>query len=156
MAIDDVKRYLARWGRDGDVLELPQSTATVAEAAAALGTEGARIAKSVALRHGDGAVVVVVAGDMKIDNRKFKERFGVKASMLRAEDALRLTGHAAGGVCPFALPDGTEAYLDESLRRFETVFPAAGSGNSAIELRPDELAEYSRSAGWVDVSSPIQ
>jgi prolyl-tRNA editing enzyme YbaK/EbsC (Cys-tRNA(Pro) deacylase) len=151
MSVEKVKAYLARWGRDNDVVVSPLSTATVAEAAAALGVEEARIAKSISLR-GKGAVFVVVcAGDAKIDNRKYKDAFGVKAKMLSHAEALEETGHAVGGVCPFALPLGVEVYLDESLKRFAAVFPACGSSNSAIELTCDELAEYSACKGWVDV-----
>jgi prolyl-tRNA editing enzyme YbaK/EbsC (Cys-tRNA(Pro) deacylase) len=156
MSIESVKKYLARWKRDVDIIELPESTATVAEAARSLGVEGARIAKSISLKKGDCAVIVVTAGDTKIDNRKFKDKFGVKAAMLTPEDALRITGHAVGGVCPFALPDGVEVYLDESLKRFASVFPACGNGNSAIELNMDELNEYSNNCGWVDVCKEIQ
>jgi prolyl-tRNA editing enzyme YbaK/EbsC (Cys-tRNA(Pro) deacylase) len=155
MSIEAVRKYLARWKRDGDIIELPQSTATVAEASQGLGVEGARIAKSISLKKGNGAIVVVMAGDTKIDNRKFKEYFGVKAAMLSPEEALRFTGHAVGGVCPFALPDGVEVYLDESLKRFKSVFPACGSGNSAIELNMDELNEYSNNRDWVDVCKGI-
>ncbi|MDR2796472.1 MAG: YbaK/EbsC family protein [Spirochaetaceae bacterium] len=155
MSIEAVKEYLARWKRDGDIIELPRSTATVAEAARSLGVEGARIAKSISLKKGGGAIVVVTAGDTKIDNRKFKEYFGVKASMLSPDEALRFTGHAVGGVCPFALPDGVDVYLDVSMKRFSSVFPACGSGNSAIELGMDELNEYSNSRAWVDVCKEI-
>jgi prolyl-tRNA editing enzyme YbaK/EbsC (Cys-tRNA(Pro) deacylase) len=155
MSIEAVKKYLAGWKRDGDVIELPQSTATVAEAAASLGVEGARIAKSISLKKGGGAIVVVTAGDTKIDNRKYKEYFGVKASMLSPEEALAFTGHAVGGVCPFALPDDVEVYLDESLKRFASVFPACGSGNSAIELTMDDLDEYSNNRAWVDVCREV-
>jgi prolyl-tRNA editing enzyme YbaK/EbsC (Cys-tRNA(Pro) deacylase) len=130
------------------------STATVAEAAAALGLIPARIAKSISLKQGDDTAVVVIAGDMKLDNRKYKDRFGVKARMLSAGEALECTGHAVGGVCPFALPPGVAVYLDISMKRFETVYPACGSGNSAIELTLDELNEYSHSRGWVDVCKP--
>jgi prolyl-tRNA editing enzyme YbaK/EbsC (Cys-tRNA(Pro) deacylase) len=151
MSIEAVKKYLARWGRDGDIIEHESSTATVAEAARSLGVEDARIAKSISLKKNGGAFVLVTAGDVKIDNRKFKEHFGFKATMLSPDDALRLTGHAVGGVCPFALPDGVETYLDISLKRFTTVFPACGNGNSAIELTMDDLNEYSASRAWVDV-----
>jgi prolyl-tRNA editing enzyme YbaK/EbsC (Cys-tRNA(Pro) deacylase) len=156
MSIEEVKKYLARWKRDGDIVELPQSTATVAEAARTLGVDGARIAKSISLKKGGGAIVVVTAGDTKIDNRKFKDYFGVKATMLSPDEALNLTGHAVGGVCPFALPGSVEVYLDESLKRFASVFPACGSGNSMIELNLDELAEYSNNRAWVDVCKKIQ
>jgi prolyl-tRNA editing enzyme YbaK/EbsC (Cys-tRNA(Pro) deacylase) len=154
MAIEQVRAYFQRWGREGDIIEIDASTATVAEAAAALGVIPARIAKSISLKYGEGAMVLVSAGDVKLDNRKYKERFGFKARMLSAAEALEFTGHAVGGVCPFALPPGVAVYLDLSLRRFETVYPACGSGNSAIELSPEELREYSQSLGWVDVCKP--
>ena len=155
MSIEAVKKHLARWKRDGDIIELPQSTATVAEAARTIGVEEARIAKSISLKKGGGAIVLVTAGDTKVDNRKFKEYFGVKASMLRADEALRLTGHAVGGVCPFGLPDGVEVFLDVSMKRFSSVFPACGSGNSMIELTMDELNEYSNNRAWVDVCAEV-
>jgi prolyl-tRNA editing enzyme YbaK/EbsC (Cys-tRNA(Pro) deacylase) len=155
MSIEKVIAYLKPRNRDKDVIELAASTATVSEAAAALGVIPARIAKSISLRDGDLAMVVVSAGDMKLDNRKYKDRFGVKPRMLSPEEAQRITGHAVGGVCPFALPPGVRVYLDLSLKRFDTVFPACGSANSAIELTPDELHEYSQNTAWVDVCSPI-
>jgi prolyl-tRNA editing enzyme YbaK/EbsC (Cys-tRNA(Pro) deacylase) len=155
MSIEQVRVYFRRWGRDRDIIEMDASTATVAEAAAALGVIPARIAKSISLKCGDGAMILVSSGDMKLDNRKYKERFGFKARMLSAVEAFELTGHAVGGVCPFALPPGVAVYLDLSLRRFETLYPACGSGNSAIELSPDELHEYSQSLGWVDVCKPL-
>jgi prolyl-tRNA editing enzyme YbaK/EbsC (Cys-tRNA(Pro) deacylase) len=155
MSIEQVRTYLRRWGRDGDIIEMDVSTATVAEAAAALGVIPARIAKSISLKYGDGAMIVVTAGDMKLDNRKYKDRFGVKARMLSAGEALDYTGHAVGGVCPFALPPEVAVYLDSSLHRFETVYPACGSGNSAIELTLDAMNEYSQSRGWVDVCKPV-
>ncbi|MDR1617066.1 MAG: YbaK/EbsC family protein [Syntrophomonadaceae bacterium] len=151
MSVEEVKIYLARWGRQNDVIESAHSTATVAEAAAALGVEEARIAKSISLRNKDEAFVVVCAGTAKIDNRKYKETFGIKPKMLRPEEAFEKTGHMVGGICPFALLPGVKVYLDESLRRFSTVFPACGSANSAIELNCDELYEYSACEKWVDV-----
>ncbi|MDR0374432.1 MAG: YbaK/EbsC family protein [Treponema sp.] len=157
MSIEAARAYLARWNRDKDIIENPASTATVAAAAAALGVIPARIAKSISLKNGDEkALLIVAAGDMKLDNRKYKERFGFKARMLSFEEALSMTGHAVGGVCPFALPDTVDVYLDVSLRRFETIFPACGSGNSVIELTPDELNEYSRNKEWVDVCKTIE
>jgi prolyl-tRNA editing enzyme YbaK/EbsC (Cys-tRNA(Pro) deacylase) len=156
MAIEKVREYLSRWNRQGDIIELAASTATVPEAAAALGVIPARIAKSISLKTDGGAMVVVTAGDTKIDNRKYKDRFAMKAKMLSPDEALALTGHAVGGVCPFALPEGVAVYLDESLRRFETVYPACGSSNSAIELTLAELQDYSRAAGWVAVCKDIE
>jgi prolyl-tRNA editing enzyme YbaK/EbsC (Cys-tRNA(Pro) deacylase) len=172
MSIENVRAYLRFFGRDKDIVEMDASTATVVEAAAALGVTPARIAKSISLKipardrrvegagaaNGGGeedAIVVVTAGDMKLDNRKYKDRFGVKAKMLSPEEALCMTGHAVGGVCPFALPAGVEVYLDISMKRFQTVFPACGSGNSAIELTMDELHEYSHNKAWVDLCKPI-
>jgi prolyl-tRNA editing enzyme YbaK/EbsC (Cys-tRNA(Pro) deacylase) len=151
MSVEKVKNYLARWGRDKDVVESPRSTATVACAAAALGVEEARIAKSISLRGKEAVFVVVCAGTAKIDNRKYKDTFGIKAKMLSPAEAFEETGYMVGGICPFALPPGVKVYLDESLRRFSTVFPACGSSNSSIELSCDELAEYSASEKWVDV-----
>ena len=152
MSVEQVRVYLNRWNRGKDIIEMEISTATVELAAAALGVIPARIAKSISLKSSNnGALLVVTAGDMKIDNRKFRDRFGFKARMLKAEEALEYTGHAIGGVCPFALPPGVEVFLDISMKRFQTVFPACGSGNSAIELTPDELEEYSQSRGWLDV-----
>ncbi|MDR2784400.1 MAG: YbaK/EbsC family protein [Treponema sp.] len=156
MGIDQVRIYLNQWNRDKDIIEMAASTATVPEAANALGVIPARIAKSISLRIGENAMIIVTAGDMKLDNRKYKDRFGVKAKMLSPEEALKATGHAVGGVCPFALPPGVDVYLDVSMKRFQTVYPACGSGNSAIELTMDELDEYSRNKEWVDVCKPIE
>jgi prolyl-tRNA editing enzyme YbaK/EbsC (Cys-tRNA(Pro) deacylase) len=155
MSIETVRNYLKRWGRDADIIEMEISTATVYEAAHALGLIPARIAKSISLKQGDTTVVVVTAGDTKLDNRKYKDHFGIKAKMLSPEEALRVTGHAVGGVCPFGLPAGVDVYLDISMRRFDTVFPACGSSNSAIELTLDELHEYSQNKAWIDVCKPI-
>lgn len=157
MSIEQVRTHLSRWRRDGDIIEISASTATVAEAAGALGVIPARIAKSISLRGAEAgggenaAMIIVAAGDVKLDNRKFREHFGRKARMLNPDEALRYTGHAVGGVCPFGLPPGVAVYLDHSLKRFQTVYPACGSGNSAIELTLQELEEYSQSQGWVDV-----
>jgi prolyl-tRNA editing enzyme YbaK/EbsC (Cys-tRNA(Pro) deacylase) len=151
MSVEIVRTYLARWQRQADVIELDASSATVPEAAAALGVSPARIAKSISLKTPSGAMLVITAGDMKLDNRKFKDRFGFKARMLIPEETIRFTGHAPGGVCPFALPESVEVFLDISMKRFETVYPACGSGNSAICLTPDELHEYSQNKDWVDV-----
>jgi prolyl-tRNA editing enzyme YbaK/EbsC (Cys-tRNA(Pro) deacylase) len=152
MSIEQARAWLSRWNRDQDIIELDASTATVAEAAAALGVIPARIAKSISLRGAEETVIIVVtAGDTKLDNRKFREQFGCKARMLNPDEALQYTGHAVGGVCPFGLPPEVTVYLDTSLKRFQTVYPACGSGNSAIELSLTELAEYSQSRAWVDV-----
>ncbi|MDR2177112.1 MAG: YbaK/EbsC family protein [Treponema sp.] len=149
--IEAVRTYLKRWNRDAGIIEFDISTATVAEAAAALGVIPARIAKTISLRAGEGAMVIVTAGDMKLDNRKYKDKFGFKAKMLGPEEVLAYTGHPVGGVCPFALPAGISVYLDVSMRRFDTVFPACGSANSAIELTLEELREYSGAGEWIDV-----
>lgn len=150
MAIEAVKEYLKQFGRE-DVLEFDVSSATVELAAQAVGVEPARIAKTLSFKEGDGCILVVTAGDSKIDNPKFKQEFGMKAKMLTPEEAVTLTGHAVGGVCPFVNPEGCKVYLDISMKRFQTVFPACGSSNSAIELTCDQLQEYSHCIKWVDV-----
>jgi prolyl-tRNA editing enzyme YbaK/EbsC (Cys-tRNA(Pro) deacylase) len=155
MSIEEVRTYLSAWKRDRDIIEAGVSTATVADAAAALGVIPARIAKSISLDQGGNTALVVTAGDMKLDNRKYKDRFGLKARMLSPDEALERTGHAVGGVCPFGLPSAVTVYLDVSMKRFDTVFPACGSANSAIELSMDELNEYSRNKEWVDLCRPI-
>jgi len=151
MSVEKVREYLKQFNKENDIKEMDESTATVELAALALDTEEARIAKSLSFYNGDGAMVIVVAGDAKIDNRKFKVYFGFKARMLSPEDTKKFTGHEVGGVCPFALPDNVKVYLDVSMKRFETMFPACGSGNSAIELTLDELEETSKSNTWIDV-----
>ena len=151
MAIGKVKAFFRQYGMEGRVRELEVSSATVELAAQALGTEPCRIAKTLSFMTGEGPILIVAAGDARVDNAKYKVRFGTKAKMLAPEDAEKLIGHAVGGVCPFAVNEGVTAYLDESLKRFDTVFPACGSGNSAIELTIPELEKYSASAGWVDV-----
>ena len=151
MAIERVKTYFRQYGMEEKIRELDMSSATVELAAAALSCEPARIAKTLSFMVDGHALLVVAAGDVKIDNHKYKEQFGVKAKMLSPEEAESLVGHAVGGVCPFAVNEGVEVYLDVSLKRFETVFPACGSSNSAIELTIPELEKYSGCAGWVDV-----
>lgn len=151
MAIDIVKEYLKTWGRDVDIIELETSSATVALAAQALGVEPARIAKTISFKDKEGAILVVAAGDAKTDNSKFKTEFGFKAKMLTVEEVLQYIGHAVGGVCPFGIKDNVPVFLDISLKRFNTVFPACGSSNSAIELTCEELEEYSSNNKWVDV-----
>ena len=150
--IGRVKRYLQTFGLDGRVRELESSSATVALAAQALGCEPCRIAKTLSFDAGGRTVLVVAAGDAKVDNHKFKEFFGSKAKMLSPAEAEARTGHAVGGVCPFAVNEGVEVYLDLSLRRFATVFPACGSANSAIELSCEELERCADNfRGWADV-----
>ena len=151
MAIDKVKTYFRECGIGDRVLEFEVSSATVELAAAAVGCEPARIAKTLSFHVGDRVALVVAAGDARIHNQKFKAQFGLKAKMLTPEQAVELVGHAVGGVCPFAVNEGVEVWLDESLRRFETVFPACGSANSAIELTIPELERYAAPKGWVDV-----
>ncbi len=150
MSIERVRAFFRPLGREGDILEFPVSSATVELAARAAGVIPARIAKTLSFLVEDACVLVVMAGDAKVDNSKFKGFFHTKAKMLTPEQAQEMTGHGVGGVCPFANPEGVRTYLDVSMRRFDTVFPAAGSSNSAIELTCDELAEYSRCLGWID------
>jgi len=151
MSVERVKEYFRGKGIEERILEFGVSSATVELAAEALHCEGKRIAKTLSFHVGNRIVLIVAAGDAKIDNQKYKAQFGAKARMLSSEEAEPLTGHPVGGVCPFAVNAGVEVYLDESLRRFGTVFPACGSSNSAIELTIEELEEHSDSLGWVDV-----
>lgn len=151
MSIETVRAYFRPLGRENDILEFPVSSATVELAAQAVGVIPARIAKTLSFLVEDRCVLIVAAGDAKIDNTKYKAQFHTKAKMLTPQQAQEMTGHAVGGVCPFANLDGVTTYLDVSLRRFDTVFPAAGSSNSAIELTCPELEEYSHSAAWIDV-----
>lgn len=151
MAIEAVRDYFANYGMEDRILEFDVSSATVELAAQAVGCEPCRIAKTLSFLVDGKAVLVVVAGDAKIDNPKYKAQFGTKAKMLKPDQAEEMVGHAVGGVCPFAVNEGVSVYLDESLKRFTTVFPACGSSNSAIELTPDELEKYSGFISWVDV-----
>ena len=151
MSIEKVRSYFRTRGMEDRVMEFDVSSATVELAALALHCEECRIAKTLSFHVGEKVVLVVMAGDMKIDNQKYKAQFGTKAKMLAHEEAPELIGHAVGGVCPFAVKEGVEVYLDESLKRFETVFPACGSANSAIEMTMDELEEHSGSLGWIDI-----
>lgn len=153
MSVEIVRNYFRENEIQKEILEFPVSSATVELAAQAVGVEPARIAKTLSFytKEKDAAILIVTAGDMKIDNGKFKHYFGMKAKMLASEDVERLTGHAIGGVCPFGNPKSTAVYLDISLKRFETVFPAAGSSNSAVELTCEELEKYSRAQEWIDV-----
>lgn len=151
MSIERVREYFITKGVADRILEFDVSSATVELAAQALGCEGKRIAKTLSFHVEDRVVLIVAAGDAKIDNPKYKAEFHAKAKMLSFEEAETLIGHAVGGVCPFAVNDGVEVYLDESLKRFETVFPACGSSNSAIELTIPELEELSGFTKWIDV-----
>ena len=154
MSIEKVRAYFEQMGVADRIQEFDVSSATVELAAQALGCEGKRIAKTLSFITEQGPVLIVAAGDVKIDNPKYKAQFGCKARMLTHEQATELIGHAVGGVCPFAVNEGVDIYLDESLRRFETVFPACGSSNSAIELTIEELERLSRSSRWIDVCKP--
>ena len=151
MSVEKVKEYLAQFGMADRVREFEVSTATVELAAQAAGVEPARIAKSLSFKLDERTVLVVAAGDVKVDNSKYKATFGGKAKMLTAEEVIERIGHAVGGVCPFALNEGVEVYLDASMRRFESMLPAAGSSNSCIELTLAELEQCARSGKWVDV-----
>ena len=151
MAIENVRAFLAQFGMEGRILESEESSATVALAAIAFGTEERRIAKTLSFLLGDRAILVVAAGDAKVSNQKFRAQFGAKAKMLTPQQVHDMIGHDVGGVCPFAINDGVDVFLDESLRRFPTVFPACGSSNSAIELTLGELERLSGSKAWVDV-----
>ncbi|MCI8812540.1 MAG: YbaK/EbsC family protein [Oscillibacter sp.] len=157
MSIQRVRAYFEQWDMAGRIREFEVSSATVELAAVAVGVEGARIAKSLSFKVEERPVIVVAAGDAKVDNGKYKAQFHTKAKMLTHEEAHDLIGHDVGGVCPFALPEDVKVYLDVSLRRFETVFPAAGSSSSAIELTCEELERYSSNfVEWVDVCKAWQ
>ena len=151
MSIEKVRAYFKSLGIEGRILEFPVSSATVELAAAALNCEPKRIAKTLSFLVGEQPILIVAAGDAKIDNPKYKARFAAKAKMLTVDQAAEMIGHAVGGVCPFAVNEGVRVYLDESLKRFDTVYPACGSSNSAIELTIPELERYSGFDSWVDV-----
>ena len=152
MSIEKVRSYLEPYGVADRIREFEVSSATVALAAQALGCEPARIAKTLSFAHGDGAILVVAAGDARIDNGKFKARFAMKAHMLAHDDVERLVGHAVGGVCPFGVKDGVPVYLDESLRRYDVIYPAAGNDHSGVRLTVEELYRASEAQGFVDVT----
>lgn len=151
MSIEKARKYLRSCGFEDKIQEFTVSSATVELAAQALGVEGARIAKTMSFKIGEEAILIVAAGDVRIDNRKYKDKFHTKAKMLAPDEVEALIGHAIGGVCPFGINEGVTVYLDESLKRFETVFPACGSSNSAIELTIPELENLSLFSEWVDV-----
>lgn len=151
MAIEKVKEYFKKYDMENRVLEFDVSSATVELAAEVLHCEPCRIAKSLSFQVNGNPILVVAAGDVKVDNAKYKAKFGTKAKMLTVEEVEAMIGHAVGGVCPFAVNEGVTVYLDESLKRFQTVFPACGSSNSAIELTIPELEKYSAFTEWVDV-----
>ena len=156
MSIERARAHLAKYGLEDRIRELTVSSATVALAAEALGCEPARIAKTLSFELGEGCVLIVCAGDVKIDNRKFKDAFHTKAKMLSPDRAEELTGHRVGGVCPFGVnPDTAKVCLDASLRRFNVVYPAAGTDNTAVRLTLDEL-EHATGGEWVDVCKSAQ
>ena len=151
MSIEKVRKYFEERGIADRIQEFKVSSATVALAAQALQCEEMRIAKTLSFHNGEDVILVVTAGDAKIDNKKYKAQFGMKAKMLSADEVQPLVGHGIGGVCPFAVNEGVKIYLDVSLKRFDTVFPACGSSNSAIEFSLKELEEYSQCESWIDV-----
>ena len=156
MAIERVKAFFAQYGIENRVREFDVSSATVDLAAQALGCEPCRIAKTLSFLVDGRAILIVAAGDAKVDNPKYKARFGTKARMLAPEEAIALVGHAVGGVCPFAVNEGVAVYLDESLKRFETVYPACGSANSAIQLTIPQLEQHSGYTAWINVSKDVE
>lgn len=151
MAIEKVREYFKQYGIEDKIQEMEQSSATVELAAQAVGVEPARIAKTLSFKKGEEVLLVVTAGDQKIDNSKYKHFFGTKAKMLTPDEVMERVGHPVGGVCPFAIPEDVAVYLDESMKRFDMVYPACGSGNSAIGLTCEELEKYSKAREWVDV-----
>lgn len=155
MSVESVKQYFKQYGIENKVIEFDVSSATVELAAKALNTDEKRIAKTISGKIDEEAILIVVAGDVKIDNRKYKDEFKKKFKMLQGEEVQEKIGHKIGGVCPFAIKDGVKVYLDMSLQRFDTVFPACGSSNSAIELTIEELERYSNYEKWIDVCSTI-
>jgi prolyl-tRNA editing enzyme YbaK/EbsC (Cys-tRNA(Pro) deacylase) len=151
MGVPEVREYFKKWNRQDDIMEFEESSATVDLAARTLGVEPGRIAKTLSFRGRERSMLVLTAGDARIDNKKYKAQFGLKASMLSPEEALEQTGHPVGGICPFGLKTKLDVYLDVSLKRFDHVFPACGSGNSAIRCTLPELVEYSGMEKWVDI-----
>ena len=152
MSIERGRAYFRQFGMEDRVREFDVSSATVELAALALGVEGARIAKTLSFKTAEGGCMLILAsGDARIDNPKFKAKFHLKAKMLSPDEVVEMVGHPVGGVCPFGINDGVQVYLDESLKRFETVYPAVGSANSAIELNLEELYKYSNAIEWIDV-----
>lgn len=155
MSIEKAKACLSAFGYADHIIELASSTATVSEAAQALGVQPGMIAKTMSFLQGDKAVLILTEGTAKVDNRKYKDTFRTKAKMIPFEDVERLIGHTPGGVCPFGVPDNVDVYLDESLRQFETVYPAAGNDHSAVKLTLAELEQVANAKGWVDVCKII-
>ena len=151
MSIEKVREYFKKFNIENKIKEFDVSSATVELAAKALGCEEARIAKTLSFKNDDDVILIVAAGDVKIDNSKYKTNFHKKAKMLQFDEVEPLVGHKVGGVCPFAVNDRVKIYLDNSLKRFKTVFPACGSANSAIELTIEELEKYTQFDSWIDV-----
>lgn len=152
MAIEKVREYFKKFGKENEIQEFDVSSATVELAAAALKTEGKRICKTLSFKCEDGCILVCTSGDARIDNKKFKNTFGLKAKMLAPDEVVEYTEHQIGGVCPFGIEHNcVKVYCDVSMKRFQTIFPACGSSNSAIELTPDELFKFSNALDWVDV-----
>ncbi len=156
MSQERAEKYLERKGFLDHVIRLEMSTATVAEAAAALGVEPGMIAKTMSFLQEDQPILILTEGTARVDNRKYKDTFHIKAKMIPFEEVEQWIGHAPGGVCPFGINDGVKVYLDESLRRFETVYPAAGDDHSAVKLTIPELEEVAGAVGWVDVCKELQ
>ncbi len=156
MSVEKCKEYFKQFGMEKKVLEFSVSSATVELAAQALGVESARIAKTLSFMVGEQPILILMAGDVKVDNPKYKAQFHTKAKMMSPEQLEEYVGHQIGGVCPFGIKDGVDVYLDESLKRFESVFPACGSRNSAIELTIPELEKYSNFNEWIDISKPME
>jgi prolyl-tRNA editing enzyme YbaK/EbsC (Cys-tRNA(Pro) deacylase) len=151
MGIEEARAHLRRFGKDAEIIEFAVSSATVELAATALGVEPGRIAKTLAFGRGGNFHLILFAGDARVDNAKYKARFGMKATMLSPEETLEITGHGVGGVCPFGLRTKIEVWLDDSLKRFDVVYPACGSSNSALACSISELELWSEAAGWVEV-----
>lgn len=151
MSLESVKKYFSQWGIENRIWEFPASSATVAEAATAIQCEEKEIAKTISFKVGESAILIVTAGDAKIDNTKYKAYFHSKAVMLKGEEVETIIGHPIGGICPFGINEGVTVYLDESLKRFDKVCPACGSRNSAIRLSIEELEKYSNFKTWIDV-----
>ena len=151
MSVETVRNYFEKYGMADRVLEFELSSETVELAAKAAGTEPCRIAKTMSFMVDDAPILILLAGDVKVDNRKFKDTFHTKAKMLTGDQLVELVGHPHGGVCPFAIKEDVKVYLDESLKRFETVFPACGNASSAIEVSLEELERFAAPQGWVDV-----
>jgi len=151
MSVDKARNYLKQWHRDTDIIEITGSTATSVLAAEALGVDLGRIAKSMTIKKDNSGLLLITSGDSKIDNKKFKSVFGFTPRMLNADSAFNLIGYRVGGICPFDIPESVKVYLDITLKRYKSIYPACGSSNSMIQLTIDELETYSKFSAWVDV-----